>query len=210
MTIPTHNHTALLLKKTFCSSLHCDDNSQISYSHILDMTSSEKSNIRRRTQDERRSSLPTTRHVDDIFEDFRRQMDNMLYSWPYSTTGWNFPILADIDREVRLPVCELCDIGDKYELQLEVPGIDKDKIDVKATKNSIEISGEQSEKTEEKRKNYVFNERTYRSFQRRIPIPEEIVPSKIDAKMNNGILQIQLPKKVPTKSEEETTKVEVK
>jgi HSP20 family protein len=44
---------------------------------------------------------------------------------------------------------------------------------------------------------------------RRIPIPEEIVPSKIDAKMNNGILQIQLPK-VAIKPEEETTKVEVK
>jgi HSP20 family protein len=100
--------------------------------------------------------------------------------------------------------------GDKYELQLELPGIDKDKIDVKATKNSIEISGEQSEKTEDKRKNYVYNERSYRSFQRRIPIPEEIVPSKVDAKMNNGILQIQLTKKVPTRPEEETTRVEVK
>lgn len=125
-------------------------------------------------------------------------------------TDWQFPVLADIDREIRLPVCDICNMGDKYELQLEMPEIDKDKIDVKTTKNSIEISGEQSEKAEEKRKNYVYNERSYRSVHRRIPIPEEIVPSKIDAKMNNGILQIQLPKKVPTKPEEESTKVEVK
>ena len=39
---------------------------------------------------------------------------------------------------------------------------------------------------------------------------DEILPSKIDAKMNNGILQIQLPKKNPTKAEEEATKVEIK
>jgi HSP20 family protein len=81
---------------------------------------------------------------------------------------------------------------------------------VKATKNSVEISGEQSEKTEEKKKNYVYNERSYRSFHRKIPIPEEIVASKIDAKMSNGIIQIQLPKKIQTKPEEETTKVEIK
>jgi HSP20 family protein len=100
----------------------------------------------------------------------------------------------------------MVDKGDKYELLLEVPGIDKDKIDVKATKNSLEISVEQSEKAEEKRKNYVYNERSFRSFHRRIPIPDEVLPSK----MNNGILQIQLPKKIPTKAEEETTKVEIK
>jgi HSP20 family protein len=168
------------------------------------------SNLARRRSDESRPLLPITRHMDDIFEDFRRDVESMFRPWPYSMTGWHFPVLADIDRGVRLPVCELCDMGDKYELQLEMPGMDKDKIDVKATKNSVEISGEQSEKAEEKRKNYVYNERSYRSFHRRIPIPEEIVPSKIDANMNNGILQIQLPKKIPTTPEEETTKVEIK
>jgi HSP20 family protein len=177
-------------------------------SNTIDMTSSEKSNIKRR--EEASPLLPIRRHMDNIFEDFRTEMESMFHPWPYSMTGWRFPVLADIDREIRLPLCDMVDKGEKYELQLEVPGIDKDKIDVKATKNSVEISGEQSDKTEEKRKNYLYNERSYRSFHRRIPIPEEIVPSKIDAKMNNGILQVHLPKKIPTKPEEETTKVEIK
>lgn len=176
------------------------------------MASSEKTNItRRRRGEESRPLAPIMRHMNDIFEDFRTDVENIFHRvLPYSMTDWQFPVLADIDREIRLPVCDICNMGDKYELQLEMPEIDKDKIDVKTTKNSIEISGEQSEKAEEKRKNYVYNERSYRSVHRRIPIPEEIVPSKIDAKMNNGILQIQLPKKVPTKPEEESTKVEVK
>ena len=169
------------------------------------MTRSEKTSIERRK--ESRPLLPITRHMDEIFEDFRRDMESMFR--PYSILDWRFPV-ADLDAEIRLPVCDMVDKGDKYELQLEIPGIDKDKIDVKATKNSIEISGEQSEKAEEKKKNYVYNERSYRSFHRRIPIPEEIMSSKIDAKMNNGLLQIHLPKKIPTKPEEETTKVEIK
>jgi HSP20 family protein len=170
------------------------------------MTTSEKTSIERRK--ESRPLLPIARHMDEIFEDFRQDMESMFR--PYSILDWRFPVLADLDGEIRLPVCDMVDKGDKYELELEIPGIDKDKIDVKATKNSVEISGEQSEKAEEKKKNYLYNERSYRSFHRRIPIPEEIMPSKIDAKMNNGILQIHLPKKIPTKPEGETTKVEIK
>lgn len=111
--------------------------------------------------------------------------------------------------DIRTPLCDLVDKGDRYELQVEVPGIEKEKIDMKATRHAIEISGEQTEKTEERGKNYVYNERSYRSFQRRVPIPEEIVPSKVNAKMANGVLNIEMPKKVPTKVEEETTKVKV-
>jgi HSP20 family protein len=45
-------------------------------------------------------------------------------------------------------------------------------------------------------------------LRRRIPTPEEIVPSKVDAKMENGVLHVQVPKKTPTKNEE--TNVQVK
>lgn len=169
------------------------------------MTATEKTSIEKRKEQPRTFS-PIARHMDRIFEDFRRDMESMFNSWPYSMAEWHLPF----DGEARLPACDMDDKGDKYELQLEIPGIDKDKIDVKATKNSVEISAEQSEKVEEKKKNYVYNERSYRSFHRRIPVPEEILPSKINAKMNNGILQIELPKKSPTKPEEETTKVEIK
>ena len=173
------------------------------------MTISGRSNIKRR--EDSSPAFPLRRHIDDIFEDFRREMETLFDQWPYPMTHWRFPVLADIDRAIRLPLCDMVDKGEKYELQLEIPGIDKEKVDVKATKNYVEISGEQSEKAEEKRKNYLYNERSYRSFHRRISTPEEIIPSKIDAKMTNGILQIELLKKVPTKVEEqEETKVQVK
>jgi HSP20 family protein len=87
------------------------------------------------------------------------------------------------------------------------------KIKVKATKDSVEISGEQSEeeKSEDKTKRYVYNERSYSSFYRNIPVPEEILSSKVSAKMSNGILHVDLPKKNPAKTEqEELTTVEIK
>ncbi|RPJ30571.1 MAG: Hsp20/alpha crystallin family protein [Nitrosopumilales archaeon] len=152
----------------------------------------------------RKALFPTA--FDDIFEGFRKDMEDVLF-FP----RWNFldrrnELVSDL--ETRLPLCDMEDLGDKYEVTLEAPGIPKDKITVKAGTNYIDLSGENEKKTEEKRKNYVYNERSYSSLRRRISTPEEIDPSKIDAKMENGVLHIQVPKKTPTQNKE--TKVEVK
>lgn len=142
----------------------------------------------------RKATFPVA--FDDIFESFRNDIENAFF----------FPKWSDF--ESRLPLCDMEDLGDKYELTLEAPGIPKDKIIIKAGTDYIDISGEQEKKTEEKRKNYLYNERSYSSLKRRISTPDEIIPSNIDAKMENGVLHIQVPKKTPTKTEE--TNVEIK
>ena len=142
--------------------------------------------------------------IDDIFENFRRNIEDVL-----DVPKWQFlgPELVS-DIETRIPLCDMEDLGDKYEIIFEIPGIPKEKLTIKAGIDHIEISGEQEKKTEEKRKNYLYNERSYSSLRRRISTPEEIVPSNVDAKMENGVLRVQVPKKTPTKNEE--TKVQVK
>ena len=143
---------------------------------------------------------------DNIFESFRRDMEEVLFvpKWPFLGTG--NALVSDL--ETRFPLCDMEDLGDKYEITLETPGIPKEKITINAGTDYIDISGEQEKKTEEKRKNYLYNERSYSSLRRRIATPEEIVPSKVDAKMENGVLRVEVPKKTPTKKQE--TKVQVK
>ena len=143
---------------------------------------------------------------DNIFESFRRDMEEVLFvpKWPFLGTG--NALVSDL--ETRFPLCDMEDLGDKYEITLETPGIPKEKITIKAGADYIDISGEQEKKTEEKRKNYLYNERLFSSLRRHIATPEEIVPSKVDAKMENGVLRVEVPKKTPTKKQE--TKVQVK
>ncbi|HSA74118.1 MAG TPA: Hsp20/alpha crystallin family protein [Nitrososphaeraceae archaeon] len=152
----------------------------------------------------KKALFPTS--FDNIFETFRRDMEEVLSmpKWPFLGAGKE--LVSDL--ETRLPLCDMEDLGDKYEITLETPGIPKEKITIKAGIDYIDISGEQEKKTEEKRKNYLYNERSYSSLRRRIPVPEEIVPSKVDAKMENGVLRVEVPKKTPTKNEE--TDVQVK
>jgi len=148
------------------------------------------------------------RSVDDIFDTFRRDIKNLVEGswWPH-TSELRLSSLAT-EHGIRMPLCDLVDKGDKYEILMEVPGIAREKVDIKATRNHIEVSGQQESKVRDKEKNYVYNERLYHSFGRRISLPEEIIPSKIDARMENGILMIDLIKKTPTKFED--AKVEVK
>lgn len=165
-----------------------------------------------------------TRRMDDIFGSFRRDIEDMMMPWPSSSLSqsplwnWRLPSVSTNEHDeyhemiIRMPIFDMLDKEDRYELKVEIPGIEKEKVKVKATKDSLEISGEQSkeEESEDKRKRYVYNERSYNSFYRSIPIPEEIVFSKVRAKMSNGVLHIELPKKNPTKLEEqEGTTVEI-
>jgi HSP20 family protein len=188
--------------------------------------SSGNSSISRVNDAERRTEpqrAMQSRRMDNIFDTFRNDIEHMMDPWSSSSSvlDWRFPSVfrgreqeeETDDMMVRMPIFDMVDKGDRYELKAEVPGIEKEKIKVKATKDSVEISGEQSEeeKLEDKTKRYVYNERSYSSFYRNIPVPEEIVSSKVSAKMSNGILHVDLPKKNPTKTEqEEATTVEIK
>jgi HSP20 family protein len=180
------------------------------------------------SQDEVRAITPTrvddkgryeqqSSRINGLFDDFRRDIEDVMNPWS-SMLRWRFPretrLLRPYDTEepgtiARTPLIDMRDKGDRYNLRLEIPGIDKDKIRLNATDDSIEISGEQSEEAEDTARNYIYNERSYKSFYRSIPIPEEIIPSKITAKMNNGILQVDIPKKAPSSTAREGTRIKI-
>ncbi len=170
---------------------------------------SSSSERKRGGEEPEKSPILPSRQFDNMFDTFRKEMERMMFRpWSFPM-DWEFPSMFEA-RDMRMAPYELVDRGDRFDLQLEVPGIKKENVSVKATKYSIEISGKHSEKDEEKGKRYVYSERLYRSFYRNVPLPEEIIPSKVSAKVENGILRVELPKKNPTESESEATRVEVK
>jgi HSP20 family protein len=151
--------------------------------------------------------------MDNIFDTFRRDIEDTMMPWSSSLWGLRVPSLLTTEEDdqdqtmVRMPIFDMVDKEDRYELKIEIPGIEKENVKVKATKDSVEISGEQSkeEESEDRTKRFVYNERSYSSFYRKIPFPDEILSSKVSAKMTNGILHIEVPKKNPTTLEEGTT-----
>lgn len=174
--------------------------------------------------DQRGKQEQRSMRLNNLFDDFRRDIEGVMNPWS-SGLEWRFPgdfgmirpegMGEEEEAMLRTPLVDMVDKGDRYFLRLELPGIEKDKIHLAATDDSLEISAEQSEEEqgeetdEDKSHKYIYNERSYRSFYRSIPIPEEILSSKIRAKMQNGILKVEMPKKTPTRPFGDGKKIEV-
>lgn len=100
------------------------------------------------------------------------------------------------------PTSEAAKSEEKYEINMELPGVDESDIDVALDGNMLTISGEKKSEHEEKGKTFFFSERTFGAFQRSFRVPEDVDTSKIGADFAKGVLTVTLPKTAPSKSEQ--------
>jgi len=90
---------------------------------------------------------------------------------------------------------------DKYILQADVPGLKKEDINLSVKDGIVTISGEKKEEQEEKKEDkergvqYIRRERTIGSFNRSIRLPPDAAAENIDAKYENGVLKVIIPRK---------------
>lgn len=78
--------------------------------------------------------------------------------------------------------------------EMNLPGIDPDKIDVSVEDNYLRVSGSREESTEEKKRHYYSKEIRRGSFERVVRLPAEVQRDKAVAEYKNGELTITLPK----------------
>ena len=132
-------------------------------------------------------------------------------------SGWMDTVFDDWDHwfkfitpETRMPLMDLKEDEKSFTLTLEMPGIDKGNIHVEVTKNRVfEIKGERKTETEEKneKEGFLRKERSEMSFYRSFTLPSHVDSENIEAKYEDGILSVHIPKKQP--EEEPKTKVEI-
>jgi len=79
-------------------------------------------------------------------------------------------------------------------VEAEVPGMDEKDIQISLTKNMLELHGKKTQEKEEKNQHYYHVERSFGSFQRRIPLHCEVDENNVEAVFKKGILKITLPK----------------
>ena len=91
------------------------------------------------------------------------------------------------------PKTNLYDSGDKLEMKVEVPGVDKDDLSVKVQGNYLEISGSRKSDAPE---GYTAHrvERAAKTFSRSLTLPADVDTGKVEAQMANGLLSLTLPK----------------
>ncbi|HUW27455.1 MAG TPA: Hsp20/alpha crystallin family protein [Sulfuriferula sp.] len=79
-------------------------------------------------------------------------------------------------------------------VRLEVPGLDRDDLELMIEGNTLRVSGEKRYAREDEGGSYHIMERAYGSFQRLIQLPQEVDGEQAEASLNNGVLTVRLPK----------------
>lgn len=108
-----------------------------------------------------------------------------------------FDMSSDDDWYDVSPVeMDVYEKGDDVIVEIKAPGFSKDDIDVSIESGKITIVGKYKEEKEEKDEDrkYYYREITNQSFTRSCELPVSVVPDKAEAKFENGILKITLPK----------------
>ena len=77
-------------------------------------------------------------------------------------------------------------------LTAELPGITRDDVDLSLQEDVLTLAGKREPKSQEQNVSWQRRERAYGTFSRTVQLPFRIDPEKVQARFNNGILEIEL------------------
>lgn len=123
------------------------------------------------------------------FELMRRFTEDMdrFFEVGTASTGWSQPM------GIWSPPIEVKEADGRLSICAELPGLRKEDIKVELTPEGLVISGERRREQEEKRGGIYRSERSYGSFRRTIPVPDEAQIDQAKASFENGILTVNVP-----------------
>lgn len=100
------------------------------------------------------------------------------------------------------PSCEIAEEGNRYVLSFDLPGVKKEHVKVEADNDQLTIRAERKEEKKEESKKKHLSEVYYGSYVRTFTLPGPIDEKKIDAKFDNGVLTVTIPKTESTKTKQ--------
>jgi HSP20 family protein len=142
-----------------------------------------------KTLQKNRENLPVMRSsLWDMF-DFDRLFDRDLMNYQWFN---------------KVPAANIVDKKDSFMINLAVPGMEKKDFHVKINTGLLTISAEKEEKFEDKDEEFTRKEYNYNSFTRSFVLPESVKTDGVQAKYENGVLNLTLPKKEEVKKSSKT------
>lgn len=126
--------------------------------------------------------LSPIREFEDLYERLDQLMSATMGEMAFpreSTMPW-------------VPFADLCETEDSYLVEVDLPGVSKDQIDVQLSDRELVITGEVKEEEREGR----LHRRTRRTgqFEFRTLLPGELDTERVDAKLRDGVLMVTIPK----------------
>lgn len=119
----------------------------------------------------------------------RQEMDRVFGEF------FGAPATTQATSERWIPPVDVYEADNQVVVKAELPGVNKDNLEVTTTEDSVTIKGEtKSEQEVKEPSGYYRKELRYGSFQRLVPLPSNVKPQEAKASFKDGILEIRLPK----------------
>jgi HSP20 family protein len=122
-------------------------------------------------------------------------------SWP-RPFGWESPLWSEMARsmEVRMPSVDVIDREEEIVVRAEIPGVDRENLEVSLSDDRLSIKGSTRQEKEEKEAGeYTRREMSRGSFTRVVTLPASVDGEKAKASFKDGVLEMTLPKLKPSK-----------
>ena len=132
-------------------------------------------------------------HQDPFHGLFDRVFDN---SWNDS----DFVKNSEAGRRTWLPAIDIYENDDAFVATADLPGLKKDDIDISIEDNVLTVSGERKFEKSDDGGTFRRVERSYGTFRRSFALPRGIDSTKVEAKFEDGVLSLTLPKSELAKS----------
>ena len=124
---------------------------------------------------------PTTSSVDDF-------LTENLFNLPGMSNG-NFLV----------PKVNIRETDEDFQVELAAPGMKREDFNIELDNDNLIISSERSQNKEDKDSNYARREFSYESFRRSFYLPNTVEADQIEAKYQDGLLRLVIPKKEEAK-----------
>lgn len=126
------------------------------------------------------------------FDDIERLLDRMSRQFDRAASDLG----SELEPLVRSPVrIDLEDRGTEFVLHADLPGFERDDVDLRVTNDGVRVEATRATSAEEGRGTYLRRERARQSVSRSISLPERVDEDGVQATFDNGVLTVTLPKR---------------
>ncbi len=129
-----------------------------------------------------------TERMPSVFNDFFKPWNEWFDN---GGSLWN--------RALTVPAVNITEKANEYQVSLAAPGMKKEDFKIDVDGNMLTISSQKEENKEEKDKKFTRREYSYSSFSRSFTLPDEVNKEKIEAKYEDGVLKLSLPRREEAK-----------
>jgi HSP20 family protein len=143
----------------------------------------------------------------DPFLSLHREM-NRLFDDVFRGTPSQAPSIWGQSGEsgMLMPQVDVSKTDKELKICAELPGVSENDVDVSLDDDVLTIRGEKKFERKDEKENYHFVERSYGTFQRSLRLPYSVDPEQVQARFENGVLNVTVPK---TKQQERSRRIQV-